>query len=40
LSKTIINSSENGKSFVEQKDIELNNDFKKIVETIIGGNKK
>jgi ATP-binding protein involved in chromosome partitioning len=40
LSKTIINSSENGKSFVEQKDIELNNNFKKIVETIIGGDKK
>lgn len=40
LSETIINSSESGKSFVEKKDIELNNNFKKIVENIIGGNKK
>ncbi|MFP4656488.1 MAG: P-loop NTPase [Candidatus Woesearchaeota archaeon] len=40
LSETIINSSENGRSFVEQKDIELNNNFKQIVENMIGGDKK
>ncbi len=39
LSKTIIDSSENGKSFIESKDIKLNKNFENIVNIIIGGKK-
>jgi ATP-binding protein involved in chromosome partitioning len=40
LSKTIISSSENGKSFIDEEDNELNENFKDIVNNIIRGEKK
>lgn len=40
LSKAIIESSENGKSFIEEDDKLLNENFENIVNSIIGGNVK